>query len=106
VIVRRGLCLRPRLKRISILATPSRPFLEQSGRKPDGLSSAEAATRLAAFGPNVIHGSEKGAGPSIFGQFRNPLVIILLIASALSAFTGDATSFFIIGTIVHDQRDP
>ena len=33
-------------------------------------------------------------------KFRNPLVIILLTASALSAFTGDATSFFIISTIV------
>ena len=33
-------------------------------------------------------------------KFRNPLVIILLTASALSAFTGDAASFFIIGTIV------
>ena len=33
-------------------------------------------------------------------KFRNPLVIILLTASALSAFTGDAASFFIISTIV------
>jgi magnesium-transporting ATPase (P-type) len=31
-------------------------------------------------------------------KFKNPLVVILLTASALSAFTGDGTSFFIIGT--------
>ena len=33
-------------------------------------------------------------------HFRNPLVIILLVASALSAATGDVASFFIIATIV------
>ncbi len=33
-------------------------------------------------------------------KFRNPLVIILLAASALSALTGDTVSFFIISTIV------
>jgi hypothetical protein len=33
-------------------------------------------------------------------KFRNPMVIIILAASALSAFTGDAASFFIISTIV------
>ncbi len=35
-----------------------------------------------------------------FARFKNPLVIILLIASAVSAFTGDVTSFLIISSIV------
>ena len=34
------------------------------------------------------------------GRFRNPLVIILLVAAAISALTGDLTSFIIISTIV------
>jgi Mg2+-importing ATPase len=56
---------------------------------------------LAHFGPNLIHGERKQAIILQFlSKFRNPLVIILLIASALSAFTGDITSFFIISTIV------
>jgi Mg2+-importing ATPase len=33
-------------------------------------------------------------------RFKNPLVIILLVASAVSAFTGDVTSFLIISAIV------
>jgi P-type Mg2+ transporter len=71
------------------------------GASPDGLSSAEAAARLTQFGPNMIHGERKRALVLQFlTKFRNPLVIILLIASAFSAFTGDTASFFIIGTIV------
>ena len=75
--------------------------MEQLAASPDGLSSAEAALRLASFGPNLIHEERKRALILQFlTKFRNPLVIILLTASALSAFTGDASSFFIIGTIV------
>ena len=76
-------------------------LLEQLAASPGGLSSGEAALRLARFGPNLIHGERKRALVLQFiAKFRNPLVIILLTASALSAFTGDATSFFIIGAIV------
>ena len=80
---------------------PLTALLEQLAASPDGLSSAEAALRLAQFGPNLIHEERKRALILQFlAKFRNPLVIILLAASALSAFTGDASSFFIIGTIV------
>ncbi|NVN89426.1 MAG: magnesium-translocating P-type ATPase [Desulfuromonadales bacterium] len=80
---------------------PIAEFLEQLGASPDGLTSAEAALRLARYGPNLIHGERKKALILQFlTKFKNPLVIILLVASALSAFTGDTTSFFIIGTIV------
>ena len=80
---------------------PVTALLEQLAASPDGLSSAEAVLRLAKFGPNLIHEERKRALILQFlTKFRNPLVIILLTASALSAFTGDASSFFIIGTIV------
>ncbi len=80
---------------------PISALLEQVAASPDGLSSAEAAARLTQFGPNLIHGERKKSLVLQFlTKFRNPLVIILLTASALSAFTGDAASFFIIGTIV------
>ena len=80
---------------------PISALLGQVAASPDGLSSAEAAARLAQFGPNLIHGEKKKSLVLQFlAKFRNPLVIILLTASALSAFTGDAASFFIIGTIV------
>src|SRR5665647_3372886 len=80
---------------------PVATILERLTSSPDGLSSAEATRRLARYGPNLIHGERKRAlALQFLAKFRNPLVIILLTASALSAFTGDAASFFIIGTIV------
>ncbi|MBJ6725239.1 magnesium-translocating P-type ATPase [Geomesophilobacter sediminis] len=76
-------------------------LLQRLESTPDGLSSVEAAARLARFGPNLIHGERKKALVLQFiAKFKNPLVIVLLTASALSAVTGDATSFIIIGTIV------
>jgi Mg2+-importing ATPase len=97
----------------SIMPTPSAknefPFWQLSATalmkrlnsSPDGLSSAEVAARLIRFGPNLIHAERKRALLLQFlAKFRNPLVIILLTASALSAFTGDAISFFIISAIV------
>jgi P-type Mg2+ transporter len=80
---------------------PVASLLEQLGTTPEGLSSPEAARRLERYGPNLIHGERKKALILQFlAKFGNPLVIILLTASALSAFTGDAASFFIIGAIV------
>ena len=80
---------------------PVAEILRQQTSTPEGMSSPEAARRLEQFGPNLIHRERKRALILQFlAKFRNPLVIILLTASALSAFTGDATSFFIIGTIV------
>jgi magnesium-transporting ATPase (P-type) len=72
-------------------------LMERLNSSPDGLSRAEAAARLIHFGPNLIHTERKRALLLQFlAKFRNPLVIILLTASALSAFTGDAISFFIL----------
>ncbi|MEA5114415.1 MAG: cation-transporting P-type ATPase [Geobacteraceae bacterium] len=80
---------------------PLSVLLEQLVASPDGLSGEEAALRLTRFGPNLIHAERKRALLLQFlAKFRNPLVILLLAASAISAFTGDATSFFIIGAIV------
>jgi P-type Mg2+ transporter len=76
-------------------------LMERLNSSSDGLSRAEAAARLIHFGPNLIHAERKRALLLQFlAKFRNPLVIILLTASALSAFTGDAISFFIISAIV------
>ncbi|GFO57245.1 magnesium-translocating P-type ATPase [Geomonas sp. Red276] len=80
---------------------PVPALLGQLASSPQGLTGAEAASRLARFGPNLIHGERsKALVLQFLAKFKNPLVIILLTASALSAFTGDAASFFIIGTIV------
>lgn len=66
-----------------------------------GLSVTEAKARLTRFGPNLFRERrEKSLLLQYLGRFKNPLVIILLIASAVSAFTGEVTNFLIISFIV------
>ncbi len=68
---------------------------------PPGLSSDEAAQRLARYGANRLQGALQHALLlQFFAHFRNPLVIVLLAASALSALTGDVTGAMIIAAIV------
>ncbi|MGA2081645.1 MAG: magnesium-translocating P-type ATPase [Holophaga sp.] len=86
---------------ISYWRLPIADLLAQLAASPDGLSNAEAATRQARFGPNVIHGERKRAVALQFlSKFLNPLVLILLVASGISGATGDMASFFIISAIV------
>ncbi len=76
-------------------------LLKRLNASPAGLSSGEAGNRLKQFGPNMLRPPRKRALVLQFlSRFKNPLVIILLIASAVSAFTGDVTSFLIISAIV------
>ena len=66
-----------------------------------GLDAAEVQSRLKTFGPNdaaVVKRSPLWL--QFLSRFRNPLVIILLVASGLSAATGDVASFLIVATIV------
>ena len=56
---------------------PVAALLENLNSSPSGLSSKEAALRLAHFGPNLIHAERKRALILQFlAKFRNPLVII------------------------------
>jgi len=66
-----------------------------------GLDATEVQSRLKTFGPNdaaVVKRSPLWL--QFLSRFRNPLVIILLVASGLSAATGDVASFLIVVTIV------
>ena len=66
-----------------------------------GLSASDAEERLKQAGPNMLRPVRKRALVLQFlARFKNPLVLILLVASAVSAFTGDVTSFLIISAIV------
>ncbi|HEX7798103.1 MAG TPA: HAD-IC family P-type ATPase, partial [Vicinamibacterales bacterium] len=68
---------------------------------PHGLSSSEAARRLAEFGPNDPVRVRRLSAAVQFAQlFANPLVLILLAASAISAFLGQRTDAIIIIAIV------
>lgn len=82
------------------LESPLESRLEPSPQ-PLGLSGLEARKQLARFGPNSLHEhDEKSLLRQYLIRFKNPLVLILLAASAVSAFTGEVTNFLIITVIV------
>ena len=52
-----------------------------------GMSQAEAARRLAQHGANELVKEERASPITLFfAQFKNTLIIILLVATILSAF--------------------
>jgi Mg2+-importing ATPase len=76
-------------------------LLAQLGTTRAGLSTAEAQSRLARHGPNIASTIRQSPRWVQFAaRFRSPLVIILLVASGLSAATGDVASFVIVVAIV------
>ena len=68
---------------------------------PRGLSSDEAARRLEKFGPNELQAQGRVSPWAILlEQFKNVLIIILLLATALSAFLGHGVEAIAITVIV------
>lgn len=66
-----------------------------------GLSREEAKRRLAEFGPNELTEKHKVSPWAIFGeQFKNFLIIILLIAAVLSGVLGEVADAIVIFVIV------
>ncbi len=84
-----------------IWRTPVAGLLTQLAATASGLTAAEARSRLSIHGPNdAAAGKRSPLWLQFLARFRNPLVIILVAASGLSAVTGDVASFIIIMTIV------
>ena len=75
--------------------------LAQVKATTSGLSSAEAARRLAIYGPNRLR-DEEGNHPLTIAlrQFRSPLVLILLGAAALSFLLRETDEAIIVVLIV------
>lgn len=66
-----------------------------------GLSQQEAQARVARFGPNTLrHRNVQPLLLQYLSYFKNPLIMILLAASAVSALAGEITGFIIIWLIV------
>jgi Mg2+-importing ATPase len=71
------------------------------GTSPSGLSEDEAAKRLAVLGPNVLAKHRRTDLPAlIVGQLASPIVLILLGATGLAFFLGDAADAAIVLAIV------
>ncbi|MCS6937813.1 MAG: cation-translocating P-type ATPase, partial [Roseiflexus sp.] len=69
--------------------------------KPQGLSSDEARKRLAEYGPNGLQAARRiSPWEILFEQFKNVLIVILLIATAISFFLGHGVESIVIAVIV------
>jgi len=96
--------------RVKSKATPEEPVwwlkslaqpLVELATDTTGLSKVEARSRLAKFGPNLFRDhQDRSLLLQFLSRFKNPLVLLLLVASAISALTGEMTNFVIITVMV------
>src|SRR5512146_967169 len=76
-------------------------LLLQLRSTPEGLSSEEAAQRLARFGANLLRPRKKSDAFSLLlSQFKSPIILILLFATGMSFFLHDPVDASIILAIV------
>jgi Mg2+-importing ATPase len=80
---------------------PAAEVLASLGGSPEGLSEAEAGDRLRRSGPNVLRPRRRAGDAGLFlGQFKSPIILILLLAAGLAFYLGDRTEALIILAIV------
>ncbi len=75
--------------------------LEKIDSSAAGLTHAEVLSRLGVYGPNRLE-AERRASPwlLLFDQFKNVLILTLLLATLLSAFIGHGVEAVAIAVIV------
>jgi Mg2+-importing ATPase len=80
---------------------PAAKILEELEATPQGLTSAEAARRLDVYGANRLKPKKKAGSLALLaGQFKSPIILILIIAALLSIFLHDHPDASIILVIV------
>jgi len=80
--------------------TPEAAF-QRLGSRPEGLTADEATRALAERGPNELQAAAHvSPWTLLLGQLKNVLIIILLVATALSALLGHGTEAIAIAVIV------
>lgn len=69
--------------------------------RPEGLTSAEAAARLAEYGPNVLAKNQRaGISRLLWRAVINPLVILLAVLATISFVTGDARAGIVMSLMI------
>lgn len=82
-------------------SVPAAEVLRQLSTTPQGLTSAEAGRRLARVGSGALQARKRtGELVLLLGQFKSPLILILLFAAGLSFFLHDSADALIILGIV------
>ncbi len=68
---------------------------------PGGLTNADAADRLIKYGENSIKAKKQTTPLALLlSQFKNPIILIMIVATAISAATGSWLDSLVILTIV------
>lgn len=76
-------------------------IFDQFGSGPEGLSKSKAAENFQKFGPNTLLEKKKKPVWILFlGQFKDIMVLILLVAALLSGVVGELTDALIILVII------
>jgi len=74
---------------------------EQLDSSAEGLSQKQAVERLEKYGPNALKEAKRATALDIFiGQFKNTLIILLIIAALVSLFAGELVDGGLILAIV------
>lgn len=85
----------------SFWSISSEELLEKFLVTPTGLTNDEVKERLSGYGPNRLKPQKRSDTFSLFiGQFKSPIIIILLFATVLSLFLHNLADASIILTIV------
>jgi P-type Ca2+ transporter type 2C len=70
--------------------TPSQALSHLNSSASEGLTGQEAARRLAQYGPNELAEARQATFMEmLWAQFRNFIVILLIVAAVISAVVGD-----------------
>ncbi len=89
------------LKDINYWKLQKEVLLSQLNTSENGLNDDEAVRRLEEYGLNEVPSAGRRTSLSILlSQFKNPLVYVLIFASALSAALGEITEAMIIIVIM------
>lgn len=89
------------LSQIKFWSLSQEDLFQKLSSQKAGLSPEEAKKRLKIFGANRLEEKKKtNVVLSFFSKFLNPLILILLFASLISAFLGELSNFFIILIII------
>lgn len=75
--------------------------LEQLHTKKEGLSTADAASKLQEYGPNELQeGKKKSIAKMLLAQFKDVMILILLVAAIISGVIGELSDTIVIIIIV------
>jgi P-type Mg2+ transporter len=76
-------------------------MLQKLESTKDGLTGEESRRRLASYGANILKPRKSSdALTLLLGQFKSPIILILIFATGLSFFLNDPVDAFIILSIV------